>query len=132
MLSTQKYDDPTYLRESWILYGIGVFVLLLRLVVRARIVGVQHYQGDDYLSLVVLACYTADAVVVKTIQHHGSNVDWTEAEMRAMTDQELGWIAYGSKLQLLCWYTYPTLMWSLKGCMLFFVGLPPLGRAQEY
>ena len=125
MLSTQKYNDPTYLQESWILYGIGVFVILLRWIVRIRTVGLKNFQGDDYLSLVVLACYTSDAVAVKIIQRHGSNVDWTEKEMRAMTDQGRGWIAHGSKLQFVCWYTYPTLMWALKGCMLFFVCLPP-------
>lgn len=118
---TQKYGDPTYLRESWILYGIGVFVILLRFTVRARTVGFYNFQGDDYLTLLVLACFTSDAVAVQSIEHHGSNVDYTEHEMRAMTDQELKWVSYGSKLQFLCWYTYPTLMWALKGCMLFFV-----------
>ena len=103
MLSTQKYHDDTYLAESWILYGIGVFVILLRWLVRIRTVGISNFQGDDYLTFVVLACYTSDAVAVKHIQHHGSNVDWTKEEMMAMTDQERGWIAYGSKLQFLCW-----------------------------
>lgn len=116
-----KYDDPTYLQESWILYGIGVFALLLRWIVRIRTVGLTGFQGDDYLSIVVLGCFTSDAVAVKNIQQHGSNVDFTEAEMHAMTDHERGLVAYGSKLQFLCWYTYPTLMWALKGCMLFFV-----------
>lgn len=123
MLSTQVYHDPTYLAESWILYGIGVFVLLLRWIVHSRTVGLKNFQGDDYLSFLVLACFTSDAVAVKHIQQHGSNVDFTEQQMRALTDQERSWVAHGSKLQFVCWYTYPTLMWALKGCMLFFVRL---------
>lgn len=124
MLTTQKYHDPTYLQESWILYAIGVVVILLRFAVRIRTVGFRSFQGDDYLSLVVLACYTSDAVAVKVIQHHGSNVDWSQTEMQAMTEKERGWIAHGSKLQFACWFTYPTLVWALKGCMLFFVRSP--------
>lgn len=116
-----KYDDPTYLQESWILYGIGVFIIFLRFAVRTRTVGLQGFQGDDYLTLVVLACFTSDAVAVRIIQHHGSNVDYSEAEMRAMTAEERDRVSYGSRLQFVCWYTYPTLMWALKGCMLFFV-----------
>lgn len=123
MLSTQRYHDPTYLHESWILYGVGVFIIVVRFLIRIRTVGIKNFQGDDYLSLVVLACYTSDAVAVKEIQFHGSNVDWSKDEMLAMTDQERRWITHGSKLQFLCWYTYPTLMWALKGCMLFFVGV---------
>lgn len=125
-----KYDDPTYLLESWILYGIGVLALLLRWAVRIRTVGFEGFQGDDYLAIVVLACFTSDAVAVKQIQHHGSNVDFTEAEMQAMTAHERSLVSYGSKLQFLCWYTYPTLMWALKGCMLFFVSRSPGSQAR--
>lgn len=64
MGSTQVYHDPTYMREVWILFGIGVAVLSARFLVRIRTVGIRQFAGDDYMSFVVLACYIADAITV--------------------------------------------------------------------
>lgn len=37
--------------QTW--YALGVLILILRHVVRLRTVGLQGYQGDDYLSILV-------------------------------------------------------------------------------
>lgn len=62
--STQVHHDPSYMKEVWALFGVGVAVLMARFVVRIRTVGIRQFAGDDYMSLVVLACYVADAVTV--------------------------------------------------------------------
>jgi hypothetical protein len=62
MGSTQAYHEPEFLREVWGLYGLGVLILFLRFATRLRTVGVRQSKGDDYMAIVVLFCYTADAV----------------------------------------------------------------------
>ncbi|KAI7670935.1 hypothetical protein KC322_g16075, partial [Hortaea werneckii] len=120
MRSTQAYHDDEYLREVWILYGIGVLIYFLRFCVRLRTVGVRHFQGDDWMSIGVLLCYTADAVTVTFTYLLGSNVDWPPEKLDQFNAQQIDNIILGSKLQLVAWYTYTALIWGLKACMLFF------------
>lgn len=94
--------------------------MILRVVVRARTVGIRQFDGDDYISLLVLLCYVGDAVTVDLTYHLGSNVDFTDSEFQAMSPSELNEVVLGSRLQLLAWYSYTALIWALKGCMLFF------------
>ena len=84
--------------------------------------GVRQFDGDDYLSLLVLLCYTSDAVTVDMTYRLGSNVDFTKSEFEAMSPSDLHEVVLGSRLQLLAWYSYTALIWGLKGCMLFFLG----------
>ncbi|KAI7530867.1 hypothetical protein KC331_g14438 [Hortaea werneckii] len=120
MRSTQAYHDDEYLREVWILYGIGVLIYFLRFCVRLRTVGIRHFQGDDWTSIAVLLCYTADAVTVTFTYLLGSNVDWPPEKLDQFNAQQIDNIILGSKLQLVAWYTYTALIWGLKACMLFF------------
>ena len=112
---------------------LGASVLLLRLAVRARTVGIRQFDGDDYISIVVLLCYIGDAVTVDLTYHLGSNVDFTKAQFEAMSPAELDEVVTGSRLQLLAWYSYTALIWTLKACMLFFFGRLTSGlRMQTY
>ncbi|KAI7329371.1 hypothetical protein KC315_g6176 [Hortaea werneckii] len=120
MRSTQAYHDDEYLREVWILYGIGVLIYFLRFCVRLRTVGIRHFQGDDWTSIAVLLFYTADAVTVTFTYLLGSNVDWPPEKLDQFNAQQIDNIILGSKLQLVAWYTYTALIWGLKACMLFF------------
>lgn len=43
--------------QTW--YALGVLILILRHIVRLRTVGLQGYQGDDYLSILVCFFITA-------------------------------------------------------------------------
>jgi hypothetical protein len=54
--------------------------------------------------------------------HLGTNVDFSQTQLKAMTHSELHNIVIGSKLELLAWYSYTALIWALKCCMLFFFG----------
>lgn len=47
-------------KEAWTEYGIGVIILLLRIVARVRVVGFKNWQGDDYFVFVVLAFWTVN------------------------------------------------------------------------
>ncbi|USW54148.1 hypothetical protein Slin15195_G074670 [Septoria linicola] len=131
MGSTQVYHDPTYMKEVWGLFGVGVAVLLARFAVRLRTVGFRQFAGDDYISILVLACYAADAITVTITYFEGTNVDFSEDEVSRLTAAQIKSVEYGSRMQLLAWYTYVTLIWGLKGCMLFFFGRLTFGLTQE-
>jgi hypothetical protein len=109
----------------------GAAVLLLRLAVRARTVGFRNFCGDDYITLLVLACYIGDALTVHNTYYLGTNVDFSQAQLRAMTPKELENIVLGSKLELLAWYSYTLLIWALKCCMLFFFGRLTSGLSMQ-
>ncbi|KAF2220353.1 hypothetical protein BDZ85DRAFT_204208 [Elsinoe ampelina] len=52
-----------------------------------------------------------------TIQvHHGTNLDYTPT----MTSSDIERITSGSKFQFAAWYTYTSMIWSMKASMLFF------------
>jgi hypothetical protein len=80
-----------------------------------------------------LLCYIGDAITVDLTYHLGSNVDFTEAQFEAMSPSDLQEVVTGSRLQLLAWYSYTALIWTLKACMLFFFGRLTSGlRMQTY
>jgi hypothetical protein len=101
---------------------LGSAVLILRLVVRLRTVGIRQLCGDDYITLLVLLCYVGDAVTVDRTYVLGTNVDFTQEWIMRMTPHERQHVITGSKLELLAWYSYTALIWALKACMLFFFG----------
>ena len=103
MTSTQAYHDTEFLKEVWGLYAVGVTVLLLRSAIRLRTVGLRGFQGDDYVSILVLLCYTADAVTVDLTFRYGSNVDYTPAKLAQFDRQQMHQVIFGSRMQLFAW-----------------------------
>lgn len=111
----------------------GSAVLLTRLAVRVRTVGIRQFSGDDYISMLVFLCYIGDAVSVDMTYHLGTNVDFTQERLLGMSESERQNVITGSKLELLAWYSYTALIWALKVCMLFFFGRLTSGlRMQTY
>ncbi|KAI1270257.1 hypothetical protein F5Y18DRAFT_421746 [Xylariaceae sp. FL1019] len=124
--------DPSFLIEVWIYYFLGVSVLLIRFATRLRMVGIRGFQGDDWFALVVLTMFTVDASTVHIIYHIGTNVESSALQLkRPLTDVEIARFEYGSKLELLAWYSYTALLWSLKGTMLCFFQRMTIGLWQH-
>lgn len=75
-------------------------VLLLRFATRIKTVGFKGFQGDDYMSIIVLALFTMDAATVHIICQYlpgfrngaGSNIDksfhWNERRSFGNTENE--------------------------------------------
>ncbi|KAF2217635.1 hypothetical protein CERZMDRAFT_22710, partial [Cercospora zeae-maydis SCOH1-5] len=122
-----------YLIEVWVLFGVGVLIFLARFIVRIRTVGLRQFAGDDYMAMLVLACYTADAATLTHLSdREGTNVDYTEAGVNRLTPSQVRSVEYGSKMQLVAWFTYTALSkWGLKACMLFFFHRITFGLPQE-
>ncbi|KAG8624724.1 hypothetical protein KVT40_007791 [Elsinoe batatas] len=54
--------------------------------------------------------------VLTILVHHGTNLDYNPA----MTQSDIQSITSGSKFQFSAWYTYTSMIWSMKASMLFF------------
>ncbi|KAF4631605.1 hypothetical protein G7Y89_g6523 [Cudoniella acicularis] len=121
-----------FLREAWALYGIGATVLLLRFATRIKTVGYKGSQGDDYMSILVLALFTMDAAIVHIIYYTGTNVEGVAVQQtRTLTAAEIATYEFGSKEQLAAWYSYAALIWAMKGTMLFFFNRLTIGLWQH-
>lgn len=107
-MSTQAFHDSSFLKEVWGLYGVGMAIIATRFVVRTRAVGVRGWQGDDWMAIVVLACYTCDAATVQLCYKLGTNLDWSQAQLQAFNQDDQDKIEFGSKMQLLAWYVHST------------------------
>ncbi|KAF5233704.1 hypothetical protein FAUST_7955 [Fusarium austroamericanum] len=125
----QIEDKPAFLYESWGLYALGLIILLARFTVRLRTVGWRGLQGDDAFSFLVLLFYTTDAVTVHLIYYLGTNIEAGVAsrDHKELTDSEIRQYELGSKFQLVAWYSYTALIWSLKGTMLCFFARMTIG-----
>ncbi|CAF3484494.1 hypothetical protein SNK03_012803 [Fusarium graminearum] len=125
----QIEDKPAFLYESWGLFALGLIILLARFTVRLRTVGWRGLQGDDAFSFLVLLFYTTDAVTVHLIYYLGTNIEAGVAsrDHKELTDSEIREYELGSKFQLVAWYSYTALIWSLKGTMLCFFARMTIG-----
>jgi hypothetical protein len=109
--------DGSYLPELWALYGIGVVVILLRWAVRIRTVGIKGFQGDDYLSILYLAFYTANIVIVQVTYYSGGNIDVTADQVKTLPQSDIDCLRYGSILEFASWYTYTgtiCMFWTIQ------------------
>lgn len=108
------------------LFAIGTVVILARIAVRLRTVGLKGFKPDDYLAFVVcspessrtmqdmtdahmqcLLLYTANAVIVQITYYTGGNVYVTPGQAAALSDKDVKILSFGSKLEFISWYTYP-------------------------
>ncbi|KAF4970181.1 hypothetical protein FSARC_2778 [Fusarium sarcochroum] len=119
---------PSFLIEAWTLYVLGTTILLTRFAVRLKTVGWRGFQWDDFFATLVLIFYAMDAFTVHLIYYLGSNIEGVAySKKHTLTDHEMHEYTEGSKFQLLAWYSYTALIWSLKGTMLCFFSRMTIG-----
>ncbi|KAF1961445.1 hypothetical protein CC80DRAFT_237658 [Byssothecium circinans] len=111
--------------EAFTLLGVGITVVALRTVARATVVGVKHFQFDDYLMCVAAVIYsleTATAYAVGAWWRGLANNGMTDAQRKALdpNSEEYRLREGGSKTQLVGWSLYTLLLWTLKLCMCHF------------
>ncbi|KAL5355495.1 hypothetical protein BJX96DRAFT_64527 [Aspergillus floccosus] len=118
-------------KEAWTEYGIGTAVIFLRILARAKVVGVKNWQGDDYFAIIALLFWTAELTMLELIGQYGTNIGLSDVQRASFTEKEIEVLARGSKCLLAGWTCYVTLIWSLKACMLFFYNRLTLGLWQQ-
>ncbi|KAL1641468.1 hypothetical protein SLS58_005973, partial [Diplodia intermedia] len=98
--------DPSFLREIWAWFVIGLVTITLRWIVRIRTVGFRGLAGDDYITLLTLGFYTMDAVLVHVVYHTGANAGLTQEIVDQLSEQEIDQFVLGSACQTAAWYSY--------------------------
>ncbi|KAI0144728.1 hypothetical protein BJ166DRAFT_77072 [Pestalotiopsis sp. NC0098] len=117
--------------EGWVEWSLGVAILLLRLYARWKAVGFKGWKGDDYFSIIALVLWTMDITVVTLVGKYETNIGVTAEMVEQMTSEEIQHRVLGSKWLFTGWNTYVALIWTLKGCMLFFFNRITLGLNQQ-
>ncbi|KAI5862524.1 hypothetical protein GGS23DRAFT_597327 [Durotheca rogersii] len=111
--------------ERFVLLGIGLTLIGLRLYVRARVVGWRGLWVDDYMMIVVAMVYaalTAGCYFLLVVYRGLANNGLTPEQRAAL---EPGGLEYaqrigGSKATIYCRILYTVVCWMTKGAMLAF------------
>ncbi|KAF6801017.1 hypothetical protein CSOJ01_12066 [Colletotrichum sojae] len=109
---------PTVI-EMWVEYAIGIVLLFLRVFSRFKMVG-RKWQGDDYLAIAAIIFFTFEVMMCQIIVEKGSITGMTDELALSLTPEEYKSHETGAKWLFAAWYVYVSLIWSLKGIMLFF------------
>ncbi|KAK6810443.1 hypothetical protein RU639_013758 [Aspergillus parasiticus] len=110
--------DETWVPELWSLFGVGTVILLSRVGLRCWLHGLHQPAAEDCVSLLIPAFYTVCAVGCYLVYINGNKVDFTQAEINALTDEEARRLILGTKWELVLAYSYPTVLWLLKASLL--------------
>ncbi|KAL2128958.1 hypothetical protein VTI74DRAFT_8412 [Chaetomium olivicolor] len=112
-------------REAFVLLGVGIFVIGLRLYVRISTGGLKGLHLDDYLMVVAAVAYS-----VETYLAYSVGAFWKGLANNGMTDQQRRLLdpnseefrlrVNGSKTQIAGWSTYTFLLWTIKAAMCTF------------
>ncbi|KAK2855586.1 hypothetical protein FQN49_005050 [Arthroderma sp. PD_2] len=116
-------DLTPVLVETWTLYAVGSCMIGARIFVRTRLVGFHNYGPDDFIVWFTWLAYTGVTIIahVFLVQAGGKHTSVLTDEQRASmpVEQRKDW-EYGSKLFTFGFFSYATIVWSLKVNMLFF------------
>ncbi|KAF4842011.1 hypothetical protein CGCSCA4_v009165 [Colletotrichum siamense] len=119
MVDTDWQFATTLQRESWILYSIGMALVVMRLYSRARrLGGVQHYQIDDYLQLVAICLFTALIALLNIITENGGSNLFPIEDYATFSPQDIQARIANSKLVLISEQCMLNLIYVLKACVL--------------
>ncbi|PNP52504.1 hypothetical protein FNYG_15838 [Fusarium nygamai] len=105
--------------EMWTEYAIGILTLCLRIFGRVKIVR-WKWDGDDYLAVAALILFTWEVAMCQVIAGKGSITGMTDEIALSLTPEQYRSHETGAKWLFAAWYVYVSLIWSLKGIILFF------------
>jgi hypothetical protein len=117
--------QTSFVAEAFTLLSIGILIVLLRTYARVRQVGVRNLEADDYLMLLVIIPYTIETALAYTVgaKFRGlTNSGMTNEEREALSpdSEEYGLRVGGSKIQIVGWIVYCTVLWLIKTAMCAF------------
>ncbi|EXJ70787.1 uncharacterized protein A1O5_05777 [Cladophialophora psammophila CBS 110553] len=110
--------NPGFKPESWSLYSVGAFLVVLRLVGRIKRVGIRHLEIDDALITFGFVAYTILVVAFnEMLDGPGSNLMTPEEEAALTPEIKEGRIR-GSKWVFVSEHAELLTIWSMKAAML--------------
>ncbi|KAF7594160.1 hypothetical protein BBP40_010009 [Aspergillus hancockii] len=110
--------DETWVPEIWTLFGVGTIILFSRVGLRCWVCGFREPAAEDCVSLLIPAFYTVCAVGSYLVYTNGNKVDFTQAEINVLTDEQARRVILGTKWELALAFSYPTVLWLLKASLL--------------
>ncbi|KAI4915738.1 hypothetical protein J4E90_004184 [Alternaria incomplexa] len=107
--------------QSWILYGIGMVMILLRTYARWHRVGsLNAFAADDWIMVTAVPTfYTGLIVCLNTIATGGGSNLFPPELFSTFTQGEIDERIKGSKIVVVSEQCMLNVIWSLKACMLF-------------
>ncbi|KAI8966067.1 hypothetical protein F5Y11DRAFT_343759 [Daldinia sp. FL1419] len=106
--------------EGYVEYALGMTFFLTRLLGRILLVGIGGLHWDDAFTVVAIAVWTTDLIILHEIGVYGSSVGQTYESALTLTDEQVESFRVGDKLTFASWMCYICLIWSMKGVVLFY------------
>ncbi|KAF1932253.1 uncharacterized protein M421DRAFT_54351 [Didymella exigua CBS 183.55] len=106
--------------QSWTMYGIGMFTIVVRTIARwRRVRSPSQFAIDDWLmATAVPLFYTGLVVCLNTIAQGGGSNLFPPGQLSTFTEQEIQERIKGSKIVIVSEQCMLNVIWSLKACML--------------
>ncbi|KAF2191467.1 hypothetical protein K469DRAFT_746793 [Zopfia rhizophila CBS 207.26] len=107
-----------FARETWSLYGVGVFSVAMRMLSRIQRLRLKGLETDDYLMLSALVWYTLLCVSLNQVASGGGSNLMTEEDIANLTPETKAERIRGSKWVFVSEHAMVLTIWTLKVCML--------------
>ncbi|KAL3465664.1 hypothetical protein BJX64DRAFT_285270 [Aspergillus heterothallicus] len=139
-----------FITEGAIEFGIALLAVIIRLFSRWKLVGFRKWGGDDYFCILAAVLLnvslnpsaTRKALVTMKLQllmvpiflvgkTLGTNTGWTPEEINRFDSGEIDRLTTGSKLVIVGWIGYVSVIWSLKGSVLLYYNRIMSGVSQQ-
>ncbi|KAF9639664.1 hypothetical protein BFW01_g11470 [Lasiodiplodia theobromae] len=120
-----------FILEQWLEYGIGMSIFVLRFYARWKSVGFEGYSWDDLFAGLSMIFFTFDPALLNVVITHGSFVGLTDETAELLTPPVIESFTTGSKALFAAWFTYVTLIWTLKGQVLGYYNRLTAGTWQH-
>ncbi|OIW25742.1 hypothetical protein CONLIGDRAFT_557599, partial [Coniochaeta ligniaria NRRL 30616] len=117
--------------QSWSLYGVGMFIILLRFFARIKRLGPRHLQADDYLMLLVAALYTTLVVTLNVTAKGGGSNLYPPSLAGTFTPPQVAERVYGSKIVVVSEQAMLNVIYTIKCCMLVMYTRLTLGLTTQ-
>ncbi|KAE8445190.1 hypothetical protein EG329_013687 [Mollisiaceae sp. DMI_Dod_QoI] len=123
--------DPAFVRalavQSWTLYGVGMFLILLRVYARIHRLGLKGLQIDDYLMILAGGLYTMLIVCLNVISSGGGSNLYLPSEFVTFTPTDIQERIKGSKIVIVSEQAMLNVIYTIKACMLIMYSRLTLG-----
>ncbi|KAH8693270.1 hypothetical protein BGW36DRAFT_386238 [Talaromyces proteolyticus] len=118
-MSTSASFNREFRTETWTLYGVGVFLTMLRLVAQTRKLGINGLRADDWVVTTAILWYTLLVVSLNQVVFGGGSNYMTPEEIAGLTPETRLARTIASKWVLVSEEMMILSVWTCKLCMLF-------------
>jgi hypothetical protein len=114
---TSQEPGSFFVRNTWVLYGLGAFAALARIGIRVWLT--RRLALEEAIMLFSLLCWTVDTSCIVVTVMKGTN-QMSDHERTIISDAQIRERQIGSKAFIAAWYMYITMIWGCKLCIWIF------------